>query len=584
MHRLAATPGGWNLDDGVVFIEQTPAPIVLLTAADTDIQTLAHAITDLPTDFPALRVVNLLHLQQSMTIDQYAEDVLAHAQVIIIRLLGGRAYWSYGLEVVAETVQRTGAALIVLPGDDRPDADLMSHSTVPLSVANRLWRYLVEGGSQNVTQALQFIAAACLGRSDRPLPPQPVPPVGLYNWQTDADNSNSEFGIRNSEFPKVGILFYRAHFLAGNTAPIDALCQALHQRHLAPVPVFVSSLRDADVQAEIRDCFQPKGESAIDVLLNTTSFSLAKLDTQTPQLELWQQLNVPVLQVILSGGTIEQWQTQSRGLSPRDMAMNVALPEVDGRIISRAVSFKAVQSRHPLLETDVVHYQPVDDRVQFVADLAANWVRLRQTPVGDRRIALILANYPTRDGRLANGVGLDTPASCVEILRTLQHAGYHVETPPETADDLMQRLTAGITNDPEGRELRPVHQSVSLEDYQTYAATLPDAVQHGIRQRWGSQDATAFPISGVQLGNVFIGIQPARGYDQDPSLNYHAPDLEPTPAYLAFYYWVRQQFRADAIVHVGKHGNLEWLPGKSIALSDACYPEVAIGPVPHLYP
>ncbi len=164
MHRIAATPGGWNPgDEGVVFVEQTPAPIVFLTAADTDIQMLARAVSQLPPDFPDLRVANLLHLQQQLTIDTYAENVLEHAQVIILRVLGGRAYWSYGLEVVQETVQNTGATLIVLPGDDRPDPDLLSHSTVALTIVNQVWRYLTEGGIENFTNALQFIADKCLG-------------------------------------------------------------------------------------------------------------------------------------------------------------------------------------------------------------------------------------------------------------------------------------------------------------------------------------------------------------------------------------------------------------------------------------
>jgi cobaltochelatase CobN len=410
--------------------------------------------------------------------------------------------------------------------------------------------------------------------------------------------SNSQFPI-----PKVGILFYRAHYLAGNTAPIDALCQALVERQLEPVPVFVSSLRDLEVQAELLEYFQPKGGLEIGLLLNTTSFSLAKLDAETPQLELWKCLDVPVLQVILSGGTVEQWNSLFQGLTPRDTAMNVALPEVDGRVISRAVSFKSVQTWNSRLETDVVVYEAVCDRINFVADLAANWVRLRQTPASQRRIALILANYPNRDGRLANGVGLDTPASCVEILKALQQVGYWVEDVPETGDELIERLTAGVTNDPEGRELRLVGQELSWEEYREFFEGLPVEVRRGIGERWGfvgetnhrgTEDAeeerkrenfhSLFPISGIQLGNVFVGIQPSRGYDVDPSLNYHAPDLEPTHAYLAFYYWLRQCFGMQAVVHVGKHGNLEWLPGKSVALSDRCYPEVALGAMPHFYP
>ena len=353
--------------------------------------------------------------------------------------------------------------------------------------------------------------------------------------------------------------------------------QALRQRNLTPVPIFVSSLREPEVQKALL-----KYGADLQILLNTTSFSLASLDSETPQVELWERLNLPVLQVICSGGTEAQWSEGFQGLTPKDMAMNVALPEVDGRIITRAVSFKSVESQNAQLQTDVVVYEPVLDRIAFVADLAANWVKLRQTPPPARKIALILANYPSRDGRLANGVGLDTPQSCLEILRALQVAGYDVPNIPETVQDLIRLLTSSNTNDSES-QIRPTRQSLSKLEYQQYFNQLPDAVQSGIQSRWGEPEQD-FPIAGIQLGNVFIGIQPARGYDLDPALNYHAPDLEPPHAYLAFYHWVRAEFGANAVVHVGKHGNLEWLPGKTVALSANCYPEAVFGPMPHLYP
>ena len=626
MHRLAAIPGGWNSEtEGVIFVEQTPAPVVFLTAADTDIQVFSAAITQLPKDFPGLRVTNLLQLQQQLSIDTYAEEVLAKAEAIILRLLGGRAYWSYGLEVVKATVEQTGGYLIVLPGDDRPDPDLMGHSTVPLRVVNQVWRYLTEGGVENTRNALKFIADNCLGKNYQPPAPVSVPRVGRYDWLS----TNPDIGFLDPRFfektgdlaetsetgffqktrflapflaSKIGILFYRAHYLAGNMAPIDALCAALAKRGLDPVPLFVSSLRDRDVQAEILSYFQD-----IQVILNTTGFAIAQESVSSSQcnsqshsqsndqnytkssnnISFWQQLDVPVLQVILSSGTEEQWRSGFQGLSPRDLAMNVALPEVDGRIISRAISFKLVQTQDNNIETPVVVYQPVRDRIEFVADLAKNWAKLRQTPPEKRRVALILANYPTRDGRLANGVGLDTPASCVEILKALQKAGYFVSDIPADGDELITRLTTGITNDPEGQTFRPVWQQLPQGEYQSYFSTLPPEVQAQISDRWQNPETilnSDIPISGIQLGNIFVGIQPSRGYDLDPSFNYHAPDLEPTHHYLGFYYWLKQHFQADAMVHIGKHGNLEWLPGKGVALSENCYPEIALGPWPNLYP
>ena len=573
MHRLATIPGGWNpAAEGVIFVEQQPAPIVVITAADTDIQTLAASANQLPDGFAALRVVNLLQLQQQLTIDTYAEDVLSHAKVIIVRVIGGRSYWSYGLEVVEETAKQTGAKLIILPGDERPDPNLMSHSTVSLTEVNQVWKYFLEGGVDNYCNLLKFVSTYFLSQTYAFNPPQPVPRIGIYGGQQKVAESIVHSGV--------GILFYRAHYLSGNTAVIDAMCDALIRRNLTPVPIFVSSLKEPDVQKELLNYC----DRGIELLFNTTSFSLARLESETPQVELWETLNVPVFQVIFSGGTQEQWMSGFQGLSPKDMAMNVALPEVDGRIITRAVSFKAVQTQNPLLQTDVIGYEPVLSRIEFVSELAANWIKLRQTQPKDRKIALILANYPTRDGRLANGVGLDTPASCIEILKALKLAGYQVENIPESDKELIQLLTTGVTNDPEGWTLRNVRQSLTLEDYQSQFDQLPSAVQNGIQTRWGSPEEAAFPIPGIQLGNVFVGVQPARGYDRDPSLNYHAPDLEPTHNYLAFYHWIRSQFGANAIVHVGKHGNLEWLPGKSVALSEACYPEAVFGAMPHLYP
>jgi cobaltochelatase CobN len=572
MHRLATIPGGWNpAADGVIFVEQEPAPIVVITAADTDIQTLAAASTQLPEGFPAVRVVNLLQLQQQLTIDTYAEDVLSQAQVIIVRLIGGQAYWSYGLDVVEETAKQTGATLIVLPGDERPDPTLVSHSTAALNVVNRVWQYFIEAGVENYQNLLKFVAAEFLDHPIEYETPQPVPRIGIYGGNLDLNQP-----LKSS----AAILFYRAHYLSGNTAAIAALCNALIEQGLIPIPIFVSSLKEPDVQKElIQYCRQ-----GVAVILNTTSFSLASLETDTPQVDLWETLNVPVFQVIFSGGSLDMWQGSSQGLTPRDMAMNVALPEVDGRIISRAVSFKTVQAQNETLQTDVVVYEPERSRINFVAKLAANWIKLRQTPVNERKIALILANYPNRDGRLANGVGLDTPASCLEILKTLRAQGYEVDEIPDTSDALIHALTQGVTNDPEALELRAVRQTLSKDAYQAHFETLPTAVQDGIETRWGKSEEAIFPIAGIQFGNVFVGIQPARGYDRDPSLNYHAPDLEPPHPYLAFYHWVSEHFGANAVVHVGKHGNLEWLPGKSVALSENCYPEAVFGAMPHLYP
>jgi cobaltochelatase CobN len=610
MHRLAATPGGWTPDsDGVIFVEQSPGAIAVLTAADTDIQCLAAAVAHLPDNFPSVRAVHLLSLQQPLTIDDYAEKVLSQTKVIILRLLGGRAYWSYGLEILKELAENQSITLFVLPGDDRPDPELMSHSNVALSTVHQVWQYFTEGGVGNWIHGLQYITNSCLKTDYQLLPPQTVPKIGVYsslNSQKLTDLTSLIAGDithveevesplaplgKGERFSKIGILFYRSHYLAGNTLPIDALCQALTARNLTPVPIFVSSVRDLDVQEALLTYFQPENDSPIELLLNTTSFSLAKIQMEgesEEELKLWKTLDIPVFQVILSGGTLEQWENSFSGLSPRDVAMNVALPEVDGRIITRAISFKAIATWNEKIETDVVTYQPQQDRIEFVADLAANYVQLANTQVRDRKIAIILANYPNKDGRLANGVGLDTPASCIKILEALEAEGYYLENYPKTGEELIERLTQGVTNDLESKEFRQINQVLSLEDYQDYFTSLPIKNQSAINDRWQehfkTQNIKNITISGIQCGNIFIGIQPSRGYDFDPSFNYHAPDLEPTHEYLAFYDWLRKKFNTSAIIHLGKHGNLEWLPGKSLALSQECYPEIALNAIPNFYP
>ncbi|MEM7648156.1 MAG: cobaltochelatase subunit CobN, partial [Cyanobacteria bacterium P01_A01_bin.70] len=328
MHRLAATPGGWTPDtDGVIFVEQSPAPLIFMTTADTDIQCLTQVAAQWPAAAPELRVVNLLQLQQELAIDAYGDTVLAQAQVIVLRLLGGRAYWSYGLEVTRAIAQTHGISLIVLPGDDRPDPDLMSHSTVPLAMAHDLWRYLIEGGVANLRHGLMALCDRTLQTQFAPPAPQPVAKTGIYTPPQPSGSAASSSS--EQPWPQVGMLFYRAHYLAGNTAPIDALCQALQQRQLTAVPIYVASLQDPEVQAELIALLQSpdgvgsqKNADGIDLLLNTTSFAVAKLNSAEPQLDLWQRLNVPVLQVILSGGTLASWQQNPMGLSPRDIAMN----------------------------------------------------------------------------------------------------------------------------------------------------------------------------------------------------------------------------------------------------------------------
>ena len=385
--------------------------------------------------------------------------------------------------------------------------------------------------------------------------------------------------------PVVPLVFYRALVQAGDLAPVQALAQALSARGLRPLPIFLKSLKDAGSRAFLAETFAEAPPSAI---INFTAFSAAKPGQASDDSPFG--VDAPVIQAVLSGGSLEAWREGTQGLGPRDLAMNVVLPEVDGRILSRAVSFKSAGDPSPATECAVVRHQPLADRVDWVAALAESWARLRALSPAERGVALVLANYPNKDSRIANGVGLDAPASTIGLLQALAGAGYDLGEAPAAStspEALMQLLLSGPTNRDPARDASTTIR-LSEADYRAFFDQLPATVRTAVEARWGGPaqdpfwDGAGFHLALHRFGKVLIGIQPQRGYHLDIEGTYHDPDLVPPHGYLAFYAAVRAQ--AHAVIHVGKHGNLEWLPGKALALSDGCFPDAVLGPMPQLYP
>ncbi|MFZ9713846.1 MAG: cobaltochelatase subunit CobN [Vulcanococcus sp.] len=577
MHRLAAVPGSNSPSDGVVFVEQPPAEAVLLTSADTDLATLAALLDQEPEPLGSgLRIqgLNLAALQHPAVLDHYLQNCLQMSQLVIVRLLGGRGHWSYGLEQLQLWSQmRSARQLVVLAGTAEDDLALAELGTVPVELALACSHCLREGGTQNLAAVLQALrdyrpgAPPSLPRSQGFLDPQP------HDWQADPG-------------PCVGVVLYRALWQSGDLALADALIAALRQQGLCPRALWVSSLRDAAVQQGVGDLLSRERVAAV---LCTTSFASVQFEEAGLGAPLWERLQVPVLQVLCSTQAKAAWQNNSVGLSPLDLTLQIALPELDGRITTRVGAFKEVSGADPRLQTALHRYVPEPERLDWIAQLTRRWCELRQTPIPERRLALVLANYPTRNSRLANGVGLDTPASTASMLQWLQSQGYGLGAAlPADGDALIQQLLAGRSNDPESQHRTPLDH-LPLQPYEAWFAALPDVARQGLLERWGqpsddpSLESGGFPIHGLRFGQVWVLIQPPRGYERDPSLSYHSPDLVPTHHYLAHYLWLRQQ-GVQLICHVGKHGNLEWLPGKGLGLSNACYPDLALGPMPHLYP
>jgi cobaltochelatase CobN len=590
MHLLKGQPKTLTGGAEPVDLEQSPGYIVILSAADTEISGLAAARRGLGEKFPSVRLANWMALAHPYSVDLYAERVLAKAKLVVVRLLGGASYWRYGLDEAVRLARANSTKLMAVPGDATWDSSLAAHGTVPEPDARKLWAYLVEGGSENLTNALRY-CAHLIGEGAEPEGARALPSAGIY---TPATKREAWAETPRQLRPRAAIVFYRALMQSGQTEPVDALCAALEERGLRALPLYVASLKTKEDAAFVEAAFAAHRPA---VVLNATAFALSQPGAEfaTTVLDAGER---PVIQVTFAGTSEEAWASSSRGLSPTDLTMNVVLPEVDGRVISRAVSFKQAGEFDALTECRPIRYMPNPDRIVFVTDLAARWSRLREKPNAQKCVAIVLSNYPNKDGRIANGVGLDAPASTANVLRAMRNAGYAVNGAPETGAALLELLLAGPTNahggdagalSLKGKRLTST-AALKLATYQRYFCRLPESVQTAIQARWGSPQSDpfvqldAFILPAHRFENVVIGIQPARGYNIDPKSSYHDPDLVPPHGYFAFYFWLREEFGADALVHMGKHGNLEWLPGKALALSKNCFPEAALGPIPVIYP
>ena len=583
MHLLAAIPGGIADGSEAIDLGQTPGDIVFLSSADTELSSLATAQKS-GLNRPSLRLANNMQLSHNLSVDIYVEDVIAHAKLVIVRLLGGVSYWPYAVEKITECCRQKDIRLAFLPGDDQPDEELAGLNTLPRDSVHRLWQYLVEGGAENYNGFLDYARHLLDGEGEW-REPKPLMRAGLYWPELERPDLDSLREHWKKDAPVAGIIFYRALFQANNLAPVNDLIAALLARDINPLPIFVSSLKDR-ISAEIVS--HHLYEAPPSVLLNATGFAISNPGAERKETP-FDAADCPILQVIFSGGNEAAWRDGVTGLNARDIAMNVALPEVDGRILSRAVSFKADGGFDDATQTNIIAYKSVPDRIEFVADLAASWARLRNAKASERKIALILANYPTKNGRIGNGVGLDTPAGTIEVLNALKKNGYDVSVIPESGNDLINSLLEGPTNDRKVIK-RKSGLSYSMASYKNFFEQLPGSLQSTILERWGQPendpfvDEGEFKLAAYRHGNVIVGIQPARGYNIDPAASYHDPDLVPPHGYLAFYAFLREAENVHAVIHMGKHGNLEWLPGKSLALSQECYPEAVFGPMVHLYP
>jgi cobaltochelatase CobN len=497
-----------------------------------------------------------------MSVDLYVEQVIDRARCVVVRLLGGLDYWRYGAEELAHACRKKGIALALLPGDGRKDAQLTRLSTVGADALAQLDAYLTHGGPGNLGQALT-LAAQLGGLGTGPaLSPEPVPQHGVHALGLD-DDPGRPLGV---------IVFYRAHLLAGDLAPIKAVADALAAEGMNVRALFAGSLKAPETASFIAETLRAWRPQTV---INVTAFS-ARLDDGPSPLEA---AGAPILQAALAGSAQEAWAESVRGLSQADLAMHVVLPELDGRLLTTAISFKAEQTEIEGLEFARTVHEPFGPGIALTAKRAAAWARLSSTPRAERRLALILSDYPGAGGQAAHAVGLDAVASTAEIVQLLAGQGFDLGRGLPDATELVTALCEA-----------PCTPFLSLARYRALFAKLDAQVQSAIIAAWGMpEDDPAvtggqFVLRVAQFGKLTLAIQPDRGNALDRKASYHDPDLPPRHVYVAFYLWLRGTLDIHAMIHLGTHGTLEWLPGKSVALSAACMPSALLGPVPCIYP
>jgi cobaltochelatase CobN len=545
---------------------QEPADLVVLSFSDSDLGAFAtawHQARAGDAAFPSLRLANLAALMHPLSVDTYIERTLSGAKAILIRLIGGTPYWSYGLQQVEALARSRGVALAVLPGDGWEDARLDAVSTVPVPALRNLAQLCDAGGAGAAQAALVELSRLARLIDTPPQNCEPLPMAG--GWHPDQGVVDPQSFVRNPGRPLVLIIFYRSYLTAHDLDPFAVLHAAFERRGFDALSIFVPSLKAPEARDRVDRWVRGLGPAAI---INATAFSARGKEGDTPL----DGAGVPVFQVALATSGRAPWAATSRGLSPADLAMHVVLPEIDGRVFAGVASFKEAGARDPALAFARNVHRADPERIGAIAARVAGWIALARKPDRERRVALVLSTYPGKAYQMAHAVGLDALASAEAILKDLSEAGY----PTDTRTDLPILLETE-------------HLRWPLAEYRTALAALPDALRADLFAAWGEPEADvavvdgAFCFAALSVGDALVALQPERGDSASRDGDYHDLSRCPRHAYVAFYLWLRER-GVDALIHIGAHGTLEWLPGKSVALSDGCWPEALTGAMPVIYP
>jgi cobaltochelatase CobN len=572
MHLLTTSSTGLDEIVAAVDLGQPPGDIAILSFADSDLAGLAAAWQADRGVLPTVRLAHLRDLRHPMSVDLWINRVGTHAKVILVRLLGGLDWWKYGIDRLSALARERGIVLAVLPGEDRDDNRLAAASTLPAQELDAMLRFFREGGNENLRALLRRLARHA-GSDLEALEPKQLPRLAGYLPSKGAVDLDQLIASLAPGKPVIPVIFYRAMLLASDTAPIDLLCEALTARGMAPAALIVTSLKDRGAATFLRGAFAKLDPALI---VTTTAFAAGgNVDEPT----VLDEPGVPVLQVVSATTRRAAWRDSPRGLGAADLAMHIVLPELDGRVLAGAIAFKDPLPPHEGLAFTGLTSRPEPDRIAMAADRVAALVRLRALSRSERRVAILLPDYPGAPGRTGYAVGLDVPASVIAAIEDLTAAGYGVNGAPKTSRDLLDALAQGFEN-----------ARLSIEQYQSLLAQLPQAAVARLHEAWGEPASDpdvrggAFRFRARAFGKILIALPPDRGRAAERRAAYHDPALPPRHALVAFGLWLQHVAKADALVHMGAHGTLEWLPGKAVALTAECFPEIVIGALPVIYP
>lgn len=566
-------------------VEGLAEGLLLLTHADTDVLTVQQALAELPPGFPPVRAASLNRLRDEAYL---LETVLHHGKlprVIVVRIHGSLRSVP-GVDRLIELARAESGHLLFVNGVGVPDPEMDAVSTVPRAALMEVMAYLLAGGRTNLAQMFRFLADTLLLGGHGYEPPTEQPQHGIYHPDLPSGAALADWlAHRDPTRPAIGLLFYRAHWMSGNLDFVDAFVDTLSQLGADVLPVFTSSLKERSASGwpAAFDWLADEQGPVVDAIVATLSFSLGD---GRQEAEALIAFDVPIVQAITASVARDPWEASPRGLGPLDTAINVALPEIDGRIITVPVSFKETSD-------DAIRYIPALDRVESVGRLAMRLAALRRKPNAEKRVAFLLTNSAGKANRVGNAVGLDAPASLMEVFAAMSAAGYAIDHAFTTSDELIHTLIDRGCYDETYFTPDQVADTVirvPVELYRRWFEELPESQRRRMEAKWGPPPGEAYVhdgclcLAGLMLGNVLVALQPPRGYGMDPQAIYHRPDLPPPHYYYALYRWLSEVWGADAIVHMGKHGSLEWLPGKGVGLSAECFPETMLGDVPLFYP